>query len=360
MDLKQRISSLPPSENSGARVSNRFDFQKNWAICKLLELHKESEDYLLTFEHHDDVLVFNSSTNPTKVSFYQIKTADKTHWTLNSLLKHTKSKKGIRHSFLGKLYEHLVLFHNDTEYLFFVTNCKLDGKLKDNTSCDNLLLVKCRDFSDSEKNLIESKIKTEYNVTDIKNFTDTLCFRLNELSIIDHVSLTKGKLSTFLDDQFPELFYQISPLYRAIFDEVKLKTDFEPSVKDFDTLRNNKSITRIDFEKHLNTIHKKFSEVDSTSAIENRLNTELVSISEVSAFKRNVVKYRMNKMSYNNRVLNLLNEEIKRSIKSNKGSFNGRLYDDMLLVFNELKSFVTIEMDSDYIKCVILFHIYEG
>ena len=46
-DIKINICTVKPREGSGSSISNRFDFQKDWAICKVLELHEKTEDYLI-------------------------------------------------------------------------------------------------------------------------------------------------------------------------------------------------------------------------------------------------------------------------------------------------------------------------
>ena len=65
-----------PRENAGSRSSNRFDFQKNWAICKLLELHQNNEDYVLILDLHEDVIILDSSNNPKCADFFQVKTKE--------------------------------------------------------------------------------------------------------------------------------------------------------------------------------------------------------------------------------------------------------------------------------------------
>jgi hypothetical protein len=86
MSLKDLIVQKKPRETSGPRSANRFDFQKSWALCRLLELHQSGQDYLIVFDYHDDVLVLDSATDPNRIDFYQIKTKQNGHWTRSALV----------------------------------------------------------------------------------------------------------------------------------------------------------------------------------------------------------------------------------------------------------------------------------
>lgn len=73
MILKDKIVAVIPREKAGPTSSSRFDYQKDWSICKLIESHNNANDYVIIFDWHDDLIIMDSENNPTKVSFYQIK-----------------------------------------------------------------------------------------------------------------------------------------------------------------------------------------------------------------------------------------------------------------------------------------------
>ena len=91
MSLKDLLVTTKPRETSGPRSANRFDFQKSWALCRLLELHKSGKDYLIVFDYHDDVLVLDSCGDPNRIDFYQIKTKQSGHWTRRDLIDRPNS-----------------------------------------------------------------------------------------------------------------------------------------------------------------------------------------------------------------------------------------------------------------------------
>ena len=79
------LTKKKPRETSGASSANRFSYQVNWALSKLIELHKQGKEYLIVLDFHDDVLVADSEAAPTTIDFYQVKTSRIKDWTLARL-----------------------------------------------------------------------------------------------------------------------------------------------------------------------------------------------------------------------------------------------------------------------------------
>ena len=86
----------------------RFDYQKNWAFCQMLQHHIDGDDYLVAFEFHDDVVFFDASVAPKAANFVQVKTqADASARSVTSLLSRKKLKGGGHGgSILGKMCLH--------------------------------------------------------------------------------------------------------------------------------------------------------------------------------------------------------------------------------------------------------------
>ena len=53
-DINEMLESFP-DDNSGSTASNRFGYQKNWPIYKLLELELLGRDYMIVMDYHEDV-----------------------------------------------------------------------------------------------------------------------------------------------------------------------------------------------------------------------------------------------------------------------------------------------------------------
>ena len=70
---------------------------------------------------------------------------------------------------------------------------------------------------------IRKKDKLFSNLSGLRLFE----FERTSLNLDDHVAHTKGRLAEFFENQFPTETINIALAYRAIFDEIKRKTNFE-------------------------------------------------------------------------------------------------------------------------------------
>ncbi|MBK6266145.1 DUF4297 domain-containing protein [Marivirga sp. S37H4] len=360
-ELKQNIISTRPRENSGSSSSNRFDYQKDWAICKLLELHTNPEDYLLTLEHHDDVIIFDSSSDPTKISFYQVKTNKKNHWTLNELIKQKKGKTSLLNSPLGKLFDHLVKFGNKVESLNFITNNKVKGVLADKSKCEDTSGFCLSELKSTELDKIIVALKNEHSLNDLKDFQNITFFKLGELDIDKHSDLAKARIVDFLDKNFSDLSYKIAPLYKSIFDEIKMKTDYEKSVTNFEELKSKKSISRNDFDRYIKELESSNTIPKTTLSIENRLNAENASFQTVQSFKAQSRIYELKKMSYNDKAFRRIESEIRKTKSELTFDEKSSLLSCQKQIINELntKNLANNSVSEALIEAMVLYIIYE-
>jgi hypothetical protein len=122
LTLRDLLITVQTRDVSGPRALNRFDYQKDWTLCLLMQLHDTHGDYMLILDYHDDVVLLDSSTAPSRATFFQVKTNPGGNWTLKQLTRQKKGKKGPLPSHLGKLWSHQVSFGSITCSCFFVTN----------------------------------------------------------------------------------------------------------------------------------------------------------------------------------------------------------------------------------------------
>ena len=363
MSIKDKVFSITPRESGGPTASNRFDYQRNWAICKILELHAKPEDYLMSFEYHDDIIVFDSSSDPKKISFFQVKTQTdkKTHWTIKALLKRDKDKKGgLKNSFLGKMYDNIVKFTVEVEALYFVTNARIKGKLSNDVSCDDVPGFKCAELCNADLNTILDGLKMELSLNDLGNFKDIMFFKVGELHIKQHDQIAKGALVDFIQARFPGRLYEAVPLYQSIFDEVRRKSNVEETITDFQTLKDKKSISRDDFERHLQLVNNG-SSIDTTIAsIEGRLNAEKVPFNFVRAFRRYAKLFNVERMNHANRLLKTVIDGSKPIVDADtcdEATVVATL--DCLVAEVRRKIAAASGVNDDYLKTILLFHLYE-
>lgn len=358
--LKQNIVKIKPRENSGASSSNRFDFQKNWALCKIIELHDQPDDYLVTLEFHDDVIVFDSSTNPDKISFYQVKTNKKSNWTINSLIQRKKGQDGnLLNSHLGKLYEHFEKFDDSVASLNFVTNNKIKGLLSDGTKCEDTVGFCCNEIDKKELDKIIQSLKDEHSLNNLKDFSSITFFKLGELSIDKHSDLTKVKLAEYIEKNMPDVKYQISPLYKSIFDEIRKKSNIEHSITSFEELRRYKSVSRQDFDSYLESLRYSESIKELHNSIESRLNSENADFLIIKNFRKYSKIYEIKKMTYNDKALKIIEKEIKKAILNidvNLGLVDSA---EQVLSLLEIDRLINNDIDKELIQTIIFYQLYE-
>lgn len=87
MSSLDKLASIHPKENAGASSSNRFEYQINWGLHRLLQLEKAHEDYVMILDYHDDIVICNSDKQEDYIDFYQIKTRTNSRWGIRQLCK---------------------------------------------------------------------------------------------------------------------------------------------------------------------------------------------------------------------------------------------------------------------------------
>ena len=358
-DLKLLVFADKPRENAGARSSNRFDYQKDWAIVKLTELHATGQDYMLAFEFHEDIAVFDSPQSPTKIDFYQVKTNDKSHWNLTDFAKTKKGKDdAILPSTLGKLNEQLENFGDYVGGLFLITNSKVQATLQNNIDCLTVTAFNLKDVCSDDVKKLNAKLSIELAGKDLTKLFDLMVFNLQQLDIKHHSDITRAKLSSFIETALPNVKYQIGPIYKAIFDEIKTKNNAEATALSFEELKTTKSISRADFDKYLAVLKNNDSMKELTTSIAHRLDQELVDYRFVASFKMHAKTYEIARMSYDDKQFQQLEQAVFNQVDNFHST--SKVSADMEEIYANLpKELATnISFGPDYIKTIILFRLY--
>lgn len=248
--LAHTLGSAKPRETSGSRTSNRFDFQKDWAICELLRLHLNENEYLLILDYHEDVVVLNSESEPDSVKFYQLKSLKSGDWSVASLCNDTS--KGNSGSILKKLYSNYLLCPEETASLVFVSNQGIKAKLKNKANPSDYDSVSFDLFVDADKEKIHVSIEgsdaESCNIHGLK----LISIDRTDLPVCNHDVFAKGKLVDFFSVLAPKKKVSINIAYKTLFDEIKRKNNVEILCSDFCELKTTKGIGREEFGKMAN------------------------------------------------------------------------------------------------------------
>ncbi|MFD1174528.1 dsDNA nuclease domain-containing protein [Oceanobacillus picturae] len=286
MELKNLVSRQKPRENSGSRSANRFDYQKDWAILKLIELHKSGEDYLLVLDYYDDVIVFDSGEEPENVEFFQVKTG-KTNWTMKRLLSRKKGKEGKLPSILGKMYACKMQFPDHTLSLNFISNSSLSIDLKDkNKKSTENSEVAFSEICDKKLSEIVDQLKEEHSIVGVPDFVELTFYRKTNLALVEREPFIKGKLGEYLEELDPKGMFRLSLVYNSLFDEVKRKNNYEGDISDFKDLAHKKGISRDAFDSMINQFTRTEKIEEDWTTAEQRFNNEGVPFGVIRRLKK--------------------------------------------------------------------------
>lgn len=286
MTLKDELLSFNP-EQSGSVTADRFDYQRNWAICKLLDLHKKGDDYVMVFEYHDDISVVDSPTNPQRISFYQVKTLKSGTYSISKLIKRDKGKLQFKGSILGKLYRHKIDFNDGVESLNVISNAKYKVILKaEDDDSRKKETICCSDLHDKEIDKIRKALKDEHELEEDPAFEGITYLLVSNIPLEYHNEVTQSNLSKFIEEQFPGIKYQALLIYKSIFDEVRLIGNKQVECTSFEELVSKKSISKERFSEMLSIVTKPYELDELGASIETRLNVENVPMLKIRSFKR--------------------------------------------------------------------------
>ena len=246
LELTEQI----PEDNSGSTASNRFGYQKNWPIYKLLELELLGRDYMIVMDYHEDVIILDSSSKYESVDFYQVKTRSGDYWRPSELTKTSINKKGeIIHSILGKLLKHSYNFTKARDYYFVTDSFMTPG-----------VIIKGKDYQKAKVPFSKFKPETQKSIKDAlnKEFED-----LDE-DIWYHVYISQEQLKTdnykddiigfidrFIDKKIPLAEIKATTLYDSLFGEIESLQDYEGAITEEDILTVKKSFKHTDFQNYI-------------------------------------------------------------------------------------------------------------
>jgi len=365
-ELIDQIVQVRPREISGSSSSNRSDYQQSWAFCLLLKLHRTGQDYLVLFDYHDDVVVLDSSSNPTTVDFYQVKTKKSGHWTATLLLKRPKGADDqLLNSIVGKMYANKIAFPAAAKTLNFISNAQFSIKHKDNPDSQNVvdgfeLAELCRKTLAEFSKTIQEEHKLSYS---------PLCdiitrFSTDPLSLEAHVTHAAGELASYLDEIKPDGKFATAAGQRAIATTIDRKTNHERTPNTKEELIETKGITRAEFEEMLSTIVSQEEDRERWQDIRQTLTAEQQPFGDIRRWQAEWKKYTVERMDFSNTVLMAVQRAVKEIITEsrveNPSQMLRELVADCLQRFDAKTKHAATPFSRDYLTAIILFEASEN
>jgi hypothetical protein len=290
--LKEQFAAIP-REAGGSRNSNRTDYQKDWALCHLLEIHDARSDYALVVERHDDVVVLDCPVDPKRADFYQIKTKDDGDWTRAKLLHVEKSKadpakKSIekKMSYLAKLYSNYLACPNCVITANFVSNARFAFTLTNGEDGAVRTEICFSELSTADLAKILAKLKEEHGLTKEPDCAGFFFFRRSELGVNNHCVCAQGKVAEFLEKRQLGDAQSVLAFYRTLFEEIKRRTNHEAEPGSFEAIIHRKSITKSGFQAMLDTLRNPHDFEVITGQVSSHLQQDGVPFTAIRAILR--------------------------------------------------------------------------
>jgi len=247
--LAKNLAQKRPSEHGGTYAGRGFAYQANWILYKLLNLFEEGEDFAVLIEWHDDMIYMDSSTAPTALEFYQVKSTNRK--TPRNLKEVLVLKKGS--SILGKLCRHVKTFPNDVNKLTLVSNIGFKLKMADGATTDSLSEVH---FKDAHADVIKSTsvvLTNELGEDFVESALYITVFLRSTLSLDETERDVKGYLVDFLGRFDAGTSFHVPALYKTLKAEIYKRANRVAQPNDLASLLESKGITRSRFEGDLRT-----------------------------------------------------------------------------------------------------------
>lgn len=244
--VKQIIETIP-DDNSGSSTSNRFGYQKNWAMMKMLELEMKGCNYMIVFDYHEDIMVIDSLADAPQIDFFQVKSKRGQYWLMSELYN---AKNDEKISILAKLLQHSIDFTRTRDF-YFVTN----------TFFNSTQYTKGEDFQPSKipfskfKVDIRKKTKELINIeTDGKleeSVWDHFFVSQEQLSVNNYKSELIYQIQQFIDQKIPLADIKSETMYQSLYSEIEARQNYEDLITDANILTTRKSLRHEDFNKFI-------------------------------------------------------------------------------------------------------------
>lgn len=355
--LKDQLISIKPRETAGTRTSNRIDYQQDYAIFCLLELHENGGDYRILLDYHDDIVVLFPSDDPKDLHFYQVKTDKTRNWTIKRLTNKPKDKTL---SILAKLFLNASNFPENTRSLNFVSNARFSVKLVtgDGLGQDTIVL---NNLADEELENIRKKLKDQINLEVDESLLKNSHLKVSELSINGHGHQVLGKLQLFLSERFSQNDLPGQTLLKTLKTYITHKQTNESENKSFDELCKNKSICKVEFDDMLDSVVFKKNFKELWHEISTHLQKENIGYQDIIAYRQKCEMYLVERINQLNETLQNVRKNVVKFLahKANHGRTLRETIDKASQTLLSDLDKITEIKDRDFFEAMVLVEIFK-
>jgi len=215
------LHKVKPREKAGSQTASRFEFQANFSILKILDLHETGADYRVLFDHFDDLTILNSSGAPSQIRFYQIKGRDSAKpWTIKQLVREEKSGSPPK-SIIGKMYKNASDFSKEVEATVFASNCGFEFLLANETKTGpSHSIINGPDLHTKELQAIDAVLESDFPSPRNPSCPGILIFERTHLPLQQQATFVTGRLAEHLAQYAGEENFAVKALYTVLIQNV--------------------------------------------------------------------------------------------------------------------------------------------
>ena len=358
MVLTKKLIKTVPREKSGSNTSNAYDYQKNWALCFLLQCHETMKDYLLILDYHDDIVLFDSETKPTKAAFYQVKTKRASVWKLHEI---TSAKSGSM-SIIGKMYDNKAKFKCNVNSINMVSNASYDFELNSKgEDCKSKVSICAKELDKNSVTKLAEAIKRDHKLTKKPPFEKITFFQVTELSIDGHPTHALGIMTEFLEKAFPGQKHAPSPLYKTLFGEISRRTNYAKDISSYAEDLKKKSLGKTYVDSILSQVAVKKNFADVWKSVELVLVQEKYNVIGLRNLKNSWDRLEIDFLDHTNMALqrlflvtkNIVNDVVKNNALALTEIMQQSL--DSIKLHHRVPSY----MDDNYLRAIVLAAFHE-
>jgi hypothetical protein len=353
---------LPPADDrAGARTQARYTYQANWALWAILDRLRTSGDFAFVFEHQDDVLVFDSPSAPQSVDAFQVKTSAKSRPTRATLLRRKKLKRDPTHalSILGKLFRTKLKYQSMSRKLAVVSNLPFQVNLQDEArSPEHIEEISFEELAQADRKAIRVQLKEEHALDAEPDLDGCIVLMRARLTLPNHRNDALAKLVEVVEEKYPTTKFRPTPLYAALMEEIRRKSEDETDYQLPSDLIKNKGLARADVELRLR--HALLSQDVDFAMIRQTLAVEGVPATKIQRLAVSWARYELDRSDRTNVIREILRRRVEKELR-NLENEDLTLTDLVSRIGNELvrTETVPIEVSKEYLTAMILREFYE-
>jgi len=278
------------SESGGSYGQKGVDFQRYWAISRIIELVSEgAPDFLILFESLQDVVEFDSSTSPTKARVYQLKMKGTGEWSWRLLTalplgkpRKKKDSAGLttpqtfQQSPIGKLASTVAELSMVQGEGVFVSNLGSSAALEAGATAGSLRICKFSELSEE----LRAQIQPELGKLKKPISLSALHLHKTELSLDEPDTHVAGKMSAFLAKEAPKHVGQCKSFSDSLFAILSARGRTTDPPGDFADLVRTRGYSKSEFSNAVDQLRDTPDQQELVNSWLSRLTNEKMQLRE--------------------------------------------------------------------------------